>query len=83
MDFFSTIPIDYIYEAINGKDAGKLSLFGALKLGRLLRINKLIQFMQTSEDVKAGASLFNIVFFLIIYLHCFACALWMLVKNEK
>jgi len=42
LDFFSTIPIDYIYEAIAGVDAGKLSLFGALKLARLLRIKKLI-----------------------------------------
>jgi len=45
LDFFSTIPIDLCYEVIAGNDAGKLSLFGALKLGRLLRINKLIQFM--------------------------------------
>ena len=54
-----------------------------MKLGRLLRINRIIRFLNASKDFKASAKLMNLVFFLIVYLHCYACILWSSVVNEK
>ena len=56
---------------------------GLLKLGRLLRINRIIRFLNTKKDFKAGAQLINIILFLIIYLHFYACTLWILVHEDK
>ena len=33
-----------------------------LKLGRLLRLNKIIQFLKTKDDVKASLKIFKMVF---------------------
>jgi len=57
-------------------------LFGILKLGRVLRLNKIIQFLNVDEDVKASMKLSKMVFFLIIYIHFYACLWWLLVKNS-
>ena len=83
IDIFATVPFDYITEAIVGYPLPYMSFFGLLKLGRLLRIRKIIQFLNASRDFKAGAKLLNLIFFLIIYLHVFACGLWLSVKDEK
>lgn len=83
IDFFATIPIDVIAEVIMGYEITSLTFFGLLKLGRLLRINKIIQFLKASRDFKAGAKLINLIFFLIIYLHCYACGIWLSVKHDK
>ena len=83
IDFFATIPIDIFAEAIIGYQIASLTFFGLLKLGRLLRISKIIQFLNASRDFKAGAKLMKIIFFLVIYLHCFACGLWLSVRDGK
>ena len=54
-----------------------------LKLGRLLRVNRIIIFLNTNKDNKIGAQLMNLILFLIIYLHFFACFLWILVREDK
>ena len=55
IDFFATIPFDMIVEAIVGYEVSSLTFFGLLKLGRLFRISKIIAFLNTSKDFKAGA----------------------------
>tara|TARA_B110000285_G_scaffold209059_1_gene249731 strand:- start:1673 stop:1981 length:309 start_codon:yes stop_codon:yes gene_type:complete len=59
------------------------SLFGILKLGRILRISKIIAFMNVEEDTKGAMNLVKIVFFLIVYIHFYACVWWLIVKNDK
>lgn len=83
IDFFATIPIDLLVEGIVGSEISSLSFFGLLKLGRLLRINRIIRFLNASRDLKAGAKLINLISFLVIYLHCYACMLWFMVKDDK
>lgn len=83
VDFFATIPIDWIVELIRGHKVKSLQFFGLLKLGRLLRINRIIRFLNASRDFKASAKLMNLVFFLIVYLHCYACVLWSNVVDGK
>jgi hypothetical protein len=58
-------------------------LFGILKLGRVLRLNKIIAFMNVEEDIKASIKLTKIVFFLLIYIHFYACIWFLIVKSNK
>lgn len=83
VDFFATVPIDVFVQTIFSSNVESLSFLGLLKLGRLLRINKIIQFLNTSRDFKAGAQLINLICFLVIYLHWYACILWFAVKDDQ
>lgn len=58
-------------------------MFGILKLGRVLRLNKIIAFLNVEEDVKASMKLTKMVFFLVIYIHFFACIWFLIVKKDK
>jgi hypothetical protein len=48
-----------------------------------LRLNKIIAYLNVIEDVKAMIQLIKLVFFLVIYMHLYACFWWMLVKKEQ
>lgn len=54
-----------------------------LKFGRILRLNKIIQYLNVTEDVKASMKLTKIIFFLVIYIHVFACLWWFIVVKDK
>ena len=58
-------------------------MFGIMKMGRVLRLNKIIQYLNVTEDVKASMKLFKIVFFLTIYIHLYGCLWWFLVIKDK
>lgn len=55
LDILATIPLDTIVQAIMGRYIHELSLFAILKMGRLARLNRLIQFLKADEDIKATA----------------------------
>ena len=82
VDFIAGIPLEY-FIASDASDDLTVKLQGLLKLGRLLRINRIIRFLKSNIEVKAGAQLLNLILFLIIYLHFYACILWLLVKDGK
>ena len=73
------LPLEYFITKTNEDDL-TTKIQGLLKLGRLLRINRIIRFLNAAKDIKAGAQLFNLILCLTIYLHFYACMLWMLVK---
>jgi hypothetical protein len=52
-----------------------LQLFGLLKLVRVLRLNRIITYLNVKEDLKLGLKLAKLIFFLVMYLHCLGC-LW-------
>ena len=87
IDLFATLPLDVIIISFLDKnddtDRTMLELFGILKLGRILRLNKIIQFLNVQEDVKASIILAKMIFFLIIYIHLFACVWWLVVKFDQ
>lgn len=58
-------------------------MFGILKLGRVLRINKIISYMNVDEDIKASMKLSKIIFYLTIYIHFFTCVLWIVAKDQE
>lgn len=60
-----------------------LEIFGVLKLGRILRLSKIIRFLRTTNDVKASLRIFKMVLFLMVYLHCYTCGWWVIVISSK
>lgn len=78
IDILATVPFDLILS-----DSEEVEIFGILKLGRILRLSKIIQFLRTTEDVKASLRIFKMVLFLMVYLHCYTCLWWSLVFSRK
>ena len=83
LDLFATIPIDSIIQAIVEAPNQYYGLFGILKLGRVLRLNKMISFLNVTEDVKASMKLTKMILFLLLYTHLFACCWWMAIKHDQ
>lgn len=83
IDLCATIPIDQIIESFANKSNAYYEMFGILKLGRVLRLNKIIAFLNVEEDVKATMKLTKMVFFLMVYIHFFACLWFLFVKNNQ
>lgn len=84
IDLLATIPFDTIFDSIIGASiSGKLSIFSLLKLFRVLRLTKVISFMNASEDIKHSLKIFKLVFYLILYIHCQACAWFYFTDFDK
>ena len=82
LDFVATIPIDSIIRTIFNTDNHLYEIFGILKLGRILRLNKIIQYLKMEEDIKASMKVFKMIFFLSIYIHLAACMWWLVIMHS-
>lgn len=60
-----------------------VDLLGLFKLGRLLRLNDIINFLKTTDDVKSTLKLTKLILYLVVYIHCYACNWWFLIKSDK
>lgn len=60
-----------------------IQLLGILKLGRMLRLSKIISYLNVDEDVKASMKLSKLIFFLILYMHFSSCFFWLLIDYER
>lgn len=94
MDILATVPFDnilrvstqyqeYVKRLRKNKDSQWVQVLGILKLGRILRLNKIIQFLKSTDDVKAGLKIFKMVLYLVVYMHCFTCLWWLMVRNTE
>ena len=77
IDLLATVPFDTTIELILGK-AGPLKVLGVLKLVRVLRLNRMITFLRVKTEIKAGLKLGMLIFYLIMYVHCFGCVWYMI-----
>ena len=50
---------------------------------RVLRLSKIITYLRSTEEFKAFLKLNKLIFFLIIYLHAFACMWWWFIHGEE
>lgn len=86
VDVLASLPLDFIgllFLSENG-DTMAFELFGLLKLVRVLRLSRIIMYMNLKDDIKMSLKLVKLVFFLVMYIHCQGCAWHMIVKgNEK
>ena len=54
-----------------------------LKLARVLRLGKIITYLNLKDDVKMSLKLGKLIFFLIIYIHINGCIWYMIVSSDK
>lgn len=83
MDMIATIPIDDVIVWISNIHNDAFRLFGVLKLGRLLKLKKIIQYLNVVDEIKQLLNLMKLIFFLVIYIHCFACIWWYYATIDK
>ena len=76
------MPFDTFIELIIG-EVGLLKLLGVMKLVRVLRLSRMITYLRVNDKMKALLNLLKLVFYLIMYVHCFACVWYMLVSWDK
>ena len=67
---------------IGDDDSAYFQLFGVLKLSRVLRLSRFIAYLNVREDLKVQLKLYKLIFFWILYLHCFGCAWWFIVTFD-
>ena len=77
VDVLSGIPLDVI-----GAATGPWKLIGIVKVLRLLRLRRLLMFMQAKARIKLTLKLLHLLFLFIIYLHVIAC-LWFLLTSAE
>lgn len=85
MDLIATVPIDDIASAFStdSHDGEVFRLFGVLKLGRLLKLKKIISYLNVIDEIKQVLNLMKLIFFLVIYIHCYACVWWYYAKRNQ
>jgi len=86
IDFPASIPFDlftYIFPSMGG-DQLTLQLVGLLKLVRVLRLSRLITYLNLKSELKMSLKLAKLIFFLILFLHWLGWVWFFIVKqNEK
>ena len=84
IDALATVPFDKLGEVIVRENSIlALQLFGLLKLVRVLRLGRLIAYLNLKDDVKMSLKLGKLVFFLVIYIHCYGCLWFLIVKSNE
>lgn len=64
-------------------DSALTSLFGMLKLVRLLRLGRMVTYLSKSKSAKLGAMMIQLFFMLLLLLHWIACVWYILAVREK
>ena len=83
VDLLATLPLDQILKIfVADKNNPIYESFGVLKLIRVLRLNKIIAFLNIDQEIKIHMKLFKLIFFLFLYLHIFACIWFLVVDND-
>lgn len=83
VDFMATVPFDNITYAITRQRISILPLFSLLKLIRITRLGRIIERMNVREHIKLMMKLSQIIFMLIMFIHCQACAWFYIVSLTK
>lgn len=81
IDILSTFPLDSIIGIFVSKEvASKFKIFGALKLIRLTRLNRIIRKMAARKEIKSLLKLGKLVFFLMMWVHVQGCLMFYFLK---
>lgn len=74
IDFLASIPFDLviIIFGIEEDNTTIFQTFGLFKLIRVLRLSRLIVYLNLKDDIKMSLKLVKLIFFLVMYLHCWA-----------
>jgi len=80
IDFLSTVPFDNLLFLITQTSNKFLAMFSLLKLIRVTRLSRIIARLNVSEDTKNSLKLFQLIFFIVLYIHCSGCG-WFAIAN--
>jgi len=85
IDILASLPLDIVSLVFLPSSGNTiiLDLFGLLKLIRVLRLSRIIMYMNLKDNIKMSLKLVKLVFFLIMYIHCQGCAWYLIVKGDK
>ena len=86
IDLLASLPLDFFSYTLNNEDNDNtviLQLFGLLKLVRILRLSRLIAYMNLNNELRMSLNLIKLLFFLILYLNCLGCLWFFIVKQNK
>jgi hypothetical protein len=74
IDLLASVPFELFFSPFLSSDSA-LSIFGLLKLVRLLRLGRIITYLSFSQHYKIGAKIAQLILFLILLVHWIGC-LW-------
>ena len=60
-----------------------LSIISIMKLYRISRLNRIINNMRAKDNVKLALRIVQLMFFLVMYIHLVACALWIVMRYDQ
>lgn len=72
IDLVASIPFDFLSYGLDGLNDNStiLDFIGMLKLIRVLRLSRLITYLNLKNELKMSLKLIKLIFFLVLYLHC-------------
>lgn len=82
----STIPFDILYQLffqLDEKDdqsSNNLQIMSMMKIVRVLRLSRLITYLNSSDDIKLSLRLIQTIFLIFVYIHITACMWYWIVK---
>jgi hypothetical protein len=83
IDFISTAPFDIILgNFFQGDLASQFQVLSMLKLFRVLRLSRIITYMNSTDDVKHSLRLVKLGLFLVLYIHITACFVFFVAKID-
>jgi CRP-like cAMP-binding protein len=86
IDLLASLPFDSITLIFIENDHSNsltLQMFGLLKLVRILRLSRLISYMNLKDDLKMSLKLGKLIFFLVMYLHWVGCIWFYIAKQDE
>ena len=69
IDLLATLPFDKIIKS----EKLNIKMIACLKLIRILRLGRLIKYLNSSDDLKQQILIFKLIFLLLLYLHFTGC----------
>lgn len=83
IDLIATIPFDFIMGFFMSTSSPIFQLIGLIKLVRILRLTKLLSFLNTQASDMSNVIIATDVFYLVVYLHCFACTYFYFIRDDQ
>ena len=83
IDILATVPLENIGMIFTEEKSTILPLFSLLKLIRVTRLGRIIEKMNVKKHIKLMMKLAQLIFFLIMYIHCLACVWYLIVSIEE
>ena len=84
LDLFSSIPFETVILLIpyvDSETASRMVVISCLKLIRILRLGRLINYLNSSDDFKLQLRLCKLCFMLALYIHVTACIWYFVCEN--